>query len=220
MKPIVIFGIGDIAQIMHFYLVNDSPYKVAAFTVDEAYFDKNKFCDLPVVSFSEVEKLYPPEKFDMLIAVSYAKCNSVRAKKFSEAKNKSYKLINYISSKAALWPGLDIGENCIILENNTIQPFVKIEDNVFIWSGNHIGHHVRIEDNCFISSHVVISGGVRVKQSCFIGVNATIRDHITIAENCIIGAGALILEDTQENSVYKASPAMRSSVPADRIKNI
>ena len=57
-----------------------------------------------------------------------------------------------------VWARHEIGENCFIFEDNTIQPFVKIGDDVVLWSGNHIGHHAEIGDHCFISSHVVISG--------------------------------------------------------------
>jgi NDP-sugar pyrophosphorylase family protein len=48
-----------------------------------------------------------------------------------------------------------LGENCLVLEDNTIQPFASIGRNVTLWSGNHIGHHAQIRDHCFIASHVV-----------------------------------------------------------------
>lgn len=220
MKPVVIFGTGDIAQIAHFYLTHDSEYQVAGFTVDHEYLSALKFCELPVIAFEEVEAHYPPDQFDMLVAVSYTKVNQIRTQKYEEAKCKGYRLISYVSSKATTWAGLNIGENCFIFEDNTIQPFVRIGKNVTLWSGNHVGHHAEIGDNCFISSHVVISGGVKVGDNCFIGVNATIRDHVSIAKNCVIGAGALILQDTQENGVYTANPARLSKVPSDRLRRL
>lgn len=220
MKPIIIFGTGDIAQVAHFYLTYDSDYKIESFTVDSAYLSESEFCGLPVVAFEEVEKVYPPDKFDLFVAISYAKINKVRAEKCQQAKNKGYTLISYVSSKATTWADLTIGENCFILEDNTIQPFVKIGNNVTLWSGNHIGHHATIADNCFITSHVVISGGVKIEENCFIGVNATLRDHITIAKNCVIGAGAVIMKDTEENGVYKPQVAELSKVPSNKLKSL
>ena len=220
MKPVVIFGTGDIAELAHFYLANDSGFRVEAFTVDGEYLSSSEFCSLPAVPFEEVERVYPPGQFDMFVALSYAKMNSVRAAKCREAKKKGYRLISYISSKATVWPGFSAGENCFILEDNTIQPFARIGNNVTLWSGNHIGHHSEIGDNTFIASHVVISGGVKIGENCFIGVNATIRDHVTIAKNCVVGAGALILQDTQENGVYTATAAELSKVPSTRLKKI
>jgi hypothetical protein len=55
----------------------------------------------------------------------------------------------------------NVQENAFILEDNTIQPFVRIGPNVTLWSGNHIGHHSTVEDHVFIASHVVVSGVCR-----------------------------------------------------------
>lgn len=220
MSKVIIFGTGEISEVAYFYLKNDSPHQVEAFTLDKEYIDNDHFCNLPIIPFDKVEKLYPPNEFTMFIAVGYSKLNFLRTNKYKEAKSKGYRLISYISSKATVWSNLSNLENCFILEDNTIQPFVSIGNNVTLWSGNHIGHHVKIGDNCFISSHVVISGGTEIGQNCFIGVNATIRDHIKIAENNIIGAGVTILKDTQANEVYIAEGTNPSKVPSYRVKKI
>jgi sugar O-acyltransferase (sialic acid O-acetyltransferase NeuD family) len=211
---IVVFGAGDIAQLAHFYLTRDSPYQVAAFTVDAAYLKERTFCGVPVVAFEEVAREFPPDRFGMFVAVSYSQVNEVRAKKYEEAKQKGYRLISYVSSRATYY-GTELGDNCFIFEDNTIQPFTKIGNNVTLWSGNHIGHHSTIGDHCFISSHVVISGGVVVEPYCFIGVNSTVRDHVTIKERCVIGMGSMITKDCEAGGVYVGSPAKRQSSSGD-----
>jgi len=203
-EKVVIFGTEKMAQLAHFYLTNDSPYDVVAFTVDEELIDSKEFLNLPVVPFESVEKSYPPHEYHMFIAVAYKKLNSLRATKYTEAKKKGYKLVTYISSKVTHWGDTEIGDNCFIMENQVIQPFVTIGNNVIIWSGNHFGHDVVIGDHCFISSHVVLCGRVKIEPYCFLGVNATIRDDVIIERECIIGAGALILRDTKEKEVYVA----------------
>ena len=220
MESVIIFGAGQIAEIAHFYFKHDSPYSVQAFTVDGAYLKEETFCGLPVVPFEEVEQVYESDRHQMFVAVSYAKVNKVRAEKYLQAKGKGYRCATYVSSKATTWPGCEIGDNCFILEDNTIQPFVQIGNNVTLWSGNHVGHHTIIGDNCFVTSHVVISGGVRVGEGCFIGVNATIRDHVAIGRECVIGAGSLIVKDTGEREVYSATSAELSRVPSNRLRNI
>lgn len=209
MKKVVTFGTGDFARVAHFYLTHDSPYEVVAFTVNGDFIKEKELSGLPVVPFEEVQDHYPPAEFAMFVAIGYSKVNKVRADKYYEARNKGYELITYVNSKATHWGDTDIGDNCFIFENQTIQPFVRIGNNVVMWSGNHIGHHSVIGDHCFIASHVVISGNVTIEPYCFLGVNATIRDGITIARECVIGAGAVILEDTQEKTVY----AVKSTEP-------
>lgn len=219
-KPLVIFGSGDIAQLAHYYFSTDSNYEVVAFTVDANYIKESEFCGLPVVAFEDVAKKYPPDSYDFFIALSYSKLNAIRKEKFLAAKEKGYKLASFISSRATVLNDGKIGENCFVLEDNTIQPFVRIGNNVTLWSGNHIGHHSIIRDHTFIASHAVISGGVEIGEQCFVGVNATLRDHIKIGNCCVVGAGALLLADAAPEGVYIGSATERSKVPSTRLRGI
>lgn len=219
-KPLIIFGTGDIAQLAHYYFTLDSEYQVVAFTVDSQYLKEENFCDVQVLAYEEIVTRYPPGTCEVFVALSYAKLNQVRKDKYLSSKALGYKIASYISSRATVLNDGDVGENCLILEDNTIQPFAKIGNNVTLWSGNHIGHHSIIHDHCFIASHVVISGGVEIQESCFIGVNATLRDHVKVGEKCVVGAGALILADAEPNGVYLGAATERSKVPSNRLRGI
>jgi sugar O-acyltransferase (sialic acid O-acetyltransferase NeuD family) len=219
--PLVIFGIGDIAQLAHRYFETDSAYEVKAFTADRAYLGEGStFCGLPVVAFEELAASFPPGEVSAFVAVSYTRLNALRREKYLALKAQGYPIASYVSSRATVLNDGAIGENCFILEDNTIQPFARIGDNVTLWSGNHIGHHSQIGDHTFVASHVVVSGGVRIGQSCFIGVNATLRDHITIGDGCVLGAGALLLADAEPNGVYLGTATERSRVPSNRLRSI
>src|SRR5690606_19889470 len=125
-RPLVIFGSGDIAQLAHYYFSTDSNYEVVAFTVDSHYIKESLFCGLPVVAFEDVCRYYPPESNDFFVALSYSKLNALRKEKFLAAKERGYKLVSFISSRATVLNNGQIGENCFIFEDNTIQPFVRI----------------------------------------------------------------------------------------------
>lgn len=219
-KPLVIFGIGDMAQLAHYYFSADSEYEIVAFTIDVSYLEEYTFCNLPVVAFEGITKKYPPEKYDFFVAVGYSKLNAVRKEKYLAAKSLGYELVSFISPQATVLNNNQIGENCFIFEDNTIQPFVKIGNNITLWSGNHIGHHSVIKDHTFITSHVVVSGGVEIGEQCFIGVNATLRDHIKVGDKCLIGAGTLLLADAEPEGLYACSETERSRVPSTRLRII
>jgi sugar O-acyltransferase (sialic acid O-acetyltransferase NeuD family) len=172
------------------------------------------------VPFEEVATHYPPEQFDLFVAVSYAKLNAVRTGKAAAARAMGYQLASYVSSLATVFADLTHGDNCFILENNVIQPFARIGANVTLWSGNHIGHHSTIEDNAFLASHVVVSGGVRVGEASFVGVNVTLRDHVNIGARCVLGAGALVLNDLPAGSVVAPHSTEISPVPSHRLRGI
>jgi sugar O-acyltransferase (sialic acid O-acetyltransferase NeuD family) len=216
LAKLVLFGGGDIAKLAHFYFSTDSEHEVVAFTVDAAYRHAESFMGLPLVAFDDVKRLYPPSAHQMFVALSYSKMNRIRAEKYHQAKLLGYSLATYISTRSSFLAKCP-GDNCFILEDNTVQPFVRIGNNVTLWSGNHIGHDSTVGDHCFISSHVVVSGHVQIGPSCFIGVNATLRNSITIGEQTLIGAGALIMKDTQPRSVYLGQRADLYAKPSDLV---
>lgn len=206
-KKLLIFGDSAFAEVAYEYFTYDSDYEVVAFVVSKQYLVKEQLFGLPVVPFEDIENVYPPESFEMHVALVYNTLNRVRRQFYEEAKSKGYKLANYVSSKAFLWRNVELGDNVFIFEDNTIQPFVKIGSNVVLWSGNHIGHHSVLGHHLFISSHVVISGFCTVGDFTFIGVNATIGNNINIGKDCLIGAGCLIVKDTGDGKLFKGTPS-------------
>ena len=217
MAKLVIFGAGDIARLAHYYFTRDTEHEVVAFTVDERYRKSDSFLDLPLLPFEAVAEAYPPDDYRMFVALSYVSMNTVRATKYHEAKSSGYQLASYVSSRCSFLTDNPVGENCFILEDNTIQPFVRIGNNVTLWSGNHIGHDSVIRDHVFIASHIVVSGHVEVGEYCFIGVNATLRNSIRIAPHTLIGAGAVIMKDTVEGGVYLPRRAALSDKKSNEI---
>ncbi|SDR05499.1 sugar O-acyltransferase, sialic acid O-acetyltransferase NeuD family [Rhizobiales bacterium GAS113] len=220
MMDIVIFGAGEIAELARFYFTKDSAHGVAAFAVDAAYVRESTFCGLPVVAIEELPRHFPPATYAGFVALSYAQLNRLRAEKCAAMKAAGYALVSYVSSRATVFADLTHGENCFILEDNTIQPHARIGTNVTLWSGNHIGHHSVIEDNVFIASHVVVSGGVTVGANSFLGVNCTIRDHVKVGRRCVLGAGTLLLGDAEDESVYMGAATEKSRVPSNRLRRL
>lgn len=206
-NKIIIFGLNDLAELAWFYLTNNKlgdSYPVA-FTVNKQYIDKNTFHNLPVIPFEELEQYYSPSDYMLFAPIAN---NKLREKIYNEGKIKKYKFLSYISPKCTNY-AQSIGENCFILEDNTLQPFTTIGNNVILWSGNHIGHHGVIEDNVFFTSHVVMSGHSHVKKGAFLGVNSTLRDGITIGKNSIVGMGSIVTKNIPDNETWIGSPAKK-----------
>lgn len=205
MSKVVIFGAGKIADEAYFYLTNDSPHEIVAFTVDGACLTEAYKLGLPVVPFEEVERKYPAGDFKMFVAVGYQDLNRFRAQKYQECRARGYELVSYVSSRAANFGGVEVGDNCFVLEFAVIQPCAKIGSDVFVWSGNHIGHHASIGDHCYIAGNVVVSGNTRIEPYCFVGVSATLGHEITVGRESFIGAGSLVTKNVEAKSVYISS---------------
>jgi sugar O-acyltransferase (sialic acid O-acetyltransferase NeuD family) len=219
-RKLVIVGIGETATLAVEYFTHDSPYSVVGYSVERAFLKETVYNGLPVVPLDELERHYPPLEFEVFVAVSSTQLNRLRTRLYRTVKEKRYTCASYISSRAFVWRNVEIGENCFIFEDNTVQPFVKIGNNVVLWSGNHIGHNTVIRDYCFLASHVVISGYCNIGENCFLGVNSTVINNITVARDCFIGAGALIQKDTEEGKVYQAVGTEASKVGSLRLFRI
>ncbi len=218
MAKVVIFGNTKTAELALYYLQHDSDHEVVAFTVEQDYIQEPTFHGLPLVAFETVEEIYSPAEYKFFAPLTEKNMNRVRARVYEQGLEKGYSYISYISSHATVLTD-KIGDNCFILEDNTIQPYVTIGNDVVLWSGNHIGHHGTIGDHVFFTSHVVLSGGCNVGDYCFIGVNATIRDQTVLGEGTLIAMGAnLTRQKTDPWSIWKGNPAEKAAISSKDIK--
>ncbi len=216
MSKVVIFGIGRGANVAYRYLLKDSPHQVCAFAVDSGFLKESEFMGLPVTDFQQLVEKFPPEEFKLFVPLGSQNLNRVRYEKYMEGKSKGYQFISYVSSSIPFSEELEIGENCFVLENNSINFDVRIGNNVTIWSSNQIGDCSVISDHCWITSNVCLAGNVVVKEFCFIGINAAISNDVVIAEENFIGANALITKSTRPNEVYLVSQTPKAPLPSDK----
>ena len=216
MKKLIIYGTGQVAEIVYKYFCLDSEFEVVAFTVNKRFNTNATFFDLEVINFEEVDEIYPPDEYFMFVAASYKDLNSIRELMYISAKKKGYKLASYISTKSNLIDNIKVGENTLILENQVIQPFSKIGNNVFIWGGCIIGHHTTINDHCWLTSGTSLGGNTIINKKTFFGLNSTVGHFIEIGKENFIGAKALITKNTLDKSVYIEKDTIKFKLDSDR----
>ncbi|MES2262814.1 MAG: acetyltransferase [Pseudomonadota bacterium] len=208
-NDVVLFGADSFASLAWFCLTHDSPYRVAAFTVDQAFLRAPSHEGLPVVPFEQLREHYPPGEVRLLIPLGYHAINGLRRARYEQARALGYEFISYVSSRASTWPDLQVGDNCLIYEHAIIQPFARIGNNVIIRSAAHISHHCQVADHAFIAAGVTLGGNVKIGEQAFIGVGAVLRDGLQIAERSFIGAGAVLVKNTEADGVYVGNPARK-----------
>lgn len=206
----IIFGTEGLSSLAWYCLTHDSPYRVLAFTVDQAFIRSASHEGLPVLAFEELASRHPPGEVRLLIPLGYHAINGLRRARYLAAKALGYEFVSYVSSRASTWPDLQVGENCLIYEHAIIQPFARIGDNVIIRSGVHISHHCQVADHVFVGAGATLGGNVRLGEQSFIGIGAVLRDGLAIAERSFIGAGAVVVADTEADGVYVGNPARKT----------
>ena len=202
MADIVIFGAGQIADVARVYIDAHGEDRIVGFTVDTNYCMADTFSSKPLVPWERLESYFPPEQVKLLGPLSFRQLNEFRTNRYLEGKSRGYNFTSFIHPCSSVYAE-KIGENCFILENNTIQPFVEIGNNVIIWSGNHIGHHTKIEDNCFITSNNAISSNVIIEKGCFISGSVTVDYGLTVGSQSFLGINSTVRKDLSAESVLR-----------------
>tara|TARA_Y100001968_G_scaffold324599_1_gene364277 strand:- start:5643 stop:6305 length:663 start_codon:yes stop_codon:yes gene_type:complete len=219
MKPVVIFGADQNSQVASYYLQNDTNFEILAHCVDDEFIDKvdTSLLQYEVLSWNNLIKKYNNSEINFFAPLYGGRMGKNRMKIYNKIKDNGYSFISYISSRSNIFTK-NIGENCLILEGNTLQPFTRIGNNVSIWSNNHIGHHTVIEDHATITSHVIISGNCTIGENSFLGVNSSIKDGIKLGKYSFIGMGANITRNTEDESVYTAIASEKRSISSLKLR--
>lgn len=200
MKNIVILGNNDFGRLLNYYISIDDKRKVVAFTVNKEYIMEDSFCDLPVVPFENIENIYPPDKFEIMLAIGNSKMNDVRKKMYFECKQKGYNIASYIHSSCSVHTK-DIGEGNILLENCLLYPYSKLGNGNLLWDHVLISHDCVVGDFNTFSSYADLCGYVKIGNNGYFGKHCILNDFMEIADYTLVGAAAYAKGKTKEYDV-------------------
>ncbi|QOZ27287.1 acetyltransferase [Bradyrhizobium sp. CCBAU 51753] len=208
-RRIVIFGTGRGADTARRYFEWDTPHEVAGYIVDREFLGAGEFNGRPVAPVDEALARFSPDEFLAFVPLGSARMNLVRTEKYQLLKAMGYRFITYVHGSNRLAGHCEIGENCFILENQSVNFDAVIGNNVVIWSGCQIGDRSRVGDHAFLAAHVVLNGDVTIGESAYLGSNCNISNSVHVGRQSFIGANALITQDTAERAVHivEATPA-------------
>lgn len=200
MKNIVIFGVGDFARLLKYYIDIDDEREVVAFTVNQEYIKENEFCDRPVVAFENITEHYPAEKYEILIAIGNSKMNQVREKVFKECKAMGYHIASYIHSSCSIHSD-DRGEGNILLENCLVYPYSQIGDGNLMWDHVLISHDCKVGNFNTFSSYADLCGYVKIGNNGYFGKHCILNDFMEVADYTLVGAAAYAKKNTKPYDV-------------------
>lgn len=208
MKNIVILGNNDFGRLLNYYVSVDDSRQAVAFTVNKEYIKENTFCELPVVPFEDVEAIYPPREYEILIAIGNSKMNDVRKKMYYECKKKGYTVASYIHSSCSIHTK-DIGEGNILLENCLLYPYSKLGNGNLLWDHVLISHDCIVGDFNTFSSYADLCGYVKIGNNGYFGKHCILNDYMEVADYTLVGAAAYAKGKTE---VYDVVVPARSIV--------
>jgi sugar O-acyltransferase (sialic acid O-acetyltransferase NeuD family) len=201
-RRIVIFGIGTGADTARRYFERDSPHQVVGYLVDREFLVAATFHGRPVVAIEDAVATFSPDDVLAFVPLGSSRMNMLRAEKYQLLQSLGYRFATYVHASNRFEGHCEIGENCFILENQSVNFDAAIGNNVVIWSGCQIGDRSQIGDHAFLAAHVVLNGDVTIGEYAYLGSNCNISNGVHVARQSFIGANALITKDTRECAVH------------------
>jgi len=211
-KKLVIFGQQNFAELAHYYFKYDSRYSVHAFVVDAEYLREPTHDGLPVVTTAQLPTEFPPDQYEVFVAIGIGQVNRLRAAKLAELGALGYTAASYVSSKAIVAHGVEIRPNTMIMDQSVVQPKVCIGQNCILFPGSEIGYRAWLGEHCWLVA-ATVAEAVRLGPYCFVGVQATIAPGLSLGEGCIVGAGAVVLNDAGDHTVFRAARGDQRTAP-------
>ncbi len=202
----VLFGIGPTALAFFHEAETNGGIEIAAFCCARDEITAGSYCGLPLVPFEDVERLYPPGKYDMLTLFGHRRMRD-REDAFLAARSKGYSLPNYVSRKANIESGVSMGAGNIVCAFAHIGFDCALGDGNIIRQHVYVGHQGRIGSHNILSPGATIGGKSTIRDLTFVGLNATVATYADIGTECLIGAGSLVLKSAVPYSVSFGSPA-------------
>lgn len=144
---------------------------------------------------------------ELVLGLGSINVSNVRAKIFSEFKEKGYTFSNVIHPSAIISPYSTVGEGVQIMAGTVTEAFSEIADNTIINTSAIINHDCRIGKHCHIAPGSTLSGNVTVGDLTLVGTGSTVIQNVQIGSQVLIGAGALVLYDIKNNSKAFGVPA-------------
>jgi sugar O-acyltransferase (sialic acid O-acetyltransferase NeuD family) len=215
-RRIAIFGTGTGADTARRYIERDSEHQVVGYIIDREFFKEPTFNGRPVVVVDDALTAFSPDDVLAFVPLGSVRMNMLRAEKYQLLKSLGYRFLSYVHSSNKLDGHCEIGENCFILENQSVNFDAAIGNNVVIWSGCQIGDRSRIDDHAFLAAHVVLNGDVTVGEYAYLGSNCNISNEVHVGRQSFIGANALITQNTEERAVHVVEATLAAGIDSLR----
>lgn len=203
MKKLIIFGNGDFARLLKYYIDEDDNREVQCFTVNATEIKGEVFEGLPVVPFETITDNYPVDDYEILLGIGNAHMNETRKKIFEECKRRGYTVASYIHTSSKIH-NLEMGEGTIILEDCLFYPFAKIGKGNLFWDHVLVSHDCIIGDFNTFSGSADMAGYVQVGNNGYFGKQCLLNDGIKVGNYVLVGACAYAKRNLKDYEVVSA----------------
>lgn len=211
--PLVIFGTGSVARLVHHHATSELGLEVAGFAVDARWRVEPQLLGLPVLEAESLVRTHPPGLAAVFVAVGYRSMLQ-RARTWQRFADAGWDTPSLVSPRAYVAATARLGPNCLVMPGAVVEPGTELGANNIVWSNATICHDGRVGSHNFFASNATIGGEVTIGDRCFFGFSSTVLHQRTVGNDVLLGAAALLINDAQSLGRYLGVPARRSPIDA------
>ena len=216
MKKIIIYGNGKHAEQIAFLISYYRLGKVVSFTVEHKFITNKNLMNIPVIPFENLEDSFPPQGYDMFVAIGAQKMNQLREEIYYKCKAKGYSMTNLLCpGNNDLVASTPMGDN-VFIDGSSFSSFIKLGNNVS-FQGVNLGHHTEIH-NHVLGAACIIGASCIIENNVLIGVGAIIAPGVKVGAYSFVSPGCIITKDVEPYSVYTNKSTQKRTIHSLRIK--
>ena len=206
----VIWGAGNIGELVMYILSYNSGIRVSAFLDDDPRLQGNTKDGTPILKPSQqaLQDLRGDGVSHGIVAIGNGR---LRQRFSQQLEDEGYQITNAVHPTAHISPHVNLGKGAIICSRANLFYNPVIGDYVYIAPSVTVTHDTVVEDNVELCAGCVIGARVRICKNAYLGIGVTVvpKDFgsLTVGEGSMVGAGTLVLQDVPPASVVVGSPA-------------
>jgi sugar O-acyltransferase (sialic acid O-acetyltransferase NeuD family) len=208
-KPIVFYGAGSLALVLHDFL-DTNGYRLVAILSDYTPARAPALSVPIIIGADAIEQwLFKERTEDLSYAISIGNQHRVRLERFKLMLARQLEPATLIHPTSFVSPSATVGSACQFLAFAFVGAAARIGNAAIVNSRASVDHECRIGDAVYVGPGAVLAGEVEVGDCTLIGAGAVVLPGVSIAADVVIGAGAVVTRDIRQAGTYVGVPARR-----------
>ena len=211
-NKLVIIGTGETSSIAMEIATSQGIHEICGFSQETDSTLPQTHHGLPLVPLDEIRNHFPPEQYQVFVAISFVWLNQPRCRIYQQLAAQHYVFANIISPLAHVAPSAQLGTNLLIYDFASVGTAAVVGNNTTLCSHSIVSHSSHIGAHNYFAAGATTGGFCHTGERCFIGLRATLSDNADLQDDSIVSAASFLAKGKYPPGIYVGNPAKRQDI--------
>lgn len=204
-RPVVLLGAGGHAAVLVDALTASGRRPEAALV--RAGDAASGVLGVPLVDEREAADRYPPERFELAMAVVGFGPGVRRHRLAQRWRDLGYRFATVVHPAAVVAASATLDEGVQVLAASVLQPRCRVGRDAIVNTGAIVEHDCSLAAGCHLAPRATLGGAVAIGARSQIGLGALVIEGRTVGDDSLVAAGAVVIRDVPDGVVVAGVPA-------------